>query len=346
MCVYVFSLQVEQRVVEYTEGRCKKLSKSVHLHLNNPQTNNKMFQWRVDQFDLLTTSYWQMHFLGSQMIHDSIEKEITLFWEKEDVGKLSSEFENFLLEQLLLFDEQSREVRKLILNHRVNTTDSNDQTGMSLLGIIAIGAVAVITAPLWIPFSIVAITYSLATADETESSVTADDIENMKEFKSKPLAFMVKWSDNILLHNYSEINIYRRLECEYIQSFRQKVRHVCGNIVPKQIKADTMFIKNVANDIRSYQEIRKVYLPFGEKAKVIMGKLLIIYLEYFSHYAVATENLRKCARNKKWEGRFAHVHEIEMLWGQKWVKAVAKTMKQPLNTDISFIQLTEVDLLR
>lgn len=342
----MFYLQVEQRVVKYTENRCKQLSRNVHLHLNNPQTNKKMFQWRVDQLDLPTTSFLHMKYLGSKMILDSIEKEVTLFWEKEDVGKLSSEFENFLLEQLLLFDEQSREVRKLILNHRVNTSDSNDQTGMSLLGIIAIGAVAVITAPLWIPISIVAITYSLVTADETEKSVIADDNEKMKEFKSKPLEFMVEWSDNILLNCYSESDIYRSLECEYIQSFRQKVRHVCGNIVPKQIKADTLFIKNVANDIRTYQEIRKVYLPFGEKAKVIMGKLLIIYMEYFSHYAVATGNLRKCARDKKWEGRFAHVHEIEMLRDQKWVEAVAKTMKQPLNTDISFMQLTEVDLLR
>ncbi|CAG2240912.1 unnamed protein product [Mytilus edulis] len=69
-------------------------------------------------------------------------------------------------------------------------------------------------------------------------------------------------------------------------------------------------------------------------------------MEYFSHYAVATVDLRRYSGARKWEGRFARVHEIEMFNEGKWVKAVVKTMVQPLTTDDSLIQLTEVDSLR
>lgn len=333
-------------MIKYTEDRCKQLSKRVHLHLNSPQTVSKMFQWSSDQLDSPTPSFVHLKYLLSGMIHSRIEKEVKIFWQMEEVGKLSSDFENFLLEQLLLFDRQSRKVRKLIRNHRATVPASNDRGGVGLLGVIAIGAFAVVTSPVWVPLSIVALVYSLNNIDETLRSAAAEDARNMTEFKSKPLVFMTKWCSEILKHEYSEDQIYQRLECDYVQSFRQKVRDVCGNIIPKQIKADGLFIRHVANNIRSYQEMKKMYLPIGEKAKVIMGKLLIISMEYFSHYAVATGNLRKCSRDQKWEGRFAHVHEIEMLRGQKWVEAVVKTMKQPLKTDMSFIQLTEVDFLR
>lgn len=339
----MLSLQVEQNVIRYTEDRCKQLAKRVHLHLNNSQTTNRMFQWRLDQLVFPTKSFCKTKYLGLERIRSNVQEEVNAFWQREEVAKLSSDFENFLLEQLLLFDVQSKEVRKLICNHRVNASESKDHTGFSLLDKLASGATSVIKAPFWISSYLMEIAKKPFISDESNS---AEYIEKMKEFKSKPLVFMMDWCDEILQQEFSEDKIYQRLECEYIQSFKQKVRHVCGNVVPQKIKADKLFIKNVTNDIRSYQEIKQVYLPFGEKAKVIMGKLLIIYMEYFSHYAVATGNLRKCSRNQKWEGRFSNVHEFEMLRGQKWVKAVVKTMKQPLNTDKSFIQLAEVDFIR
>lgn len=167
----------------------------------------------------------------------------------------------------------------------------------------------------------------------------------MDDFKSKPIEIMTKWAGKILPY-YSQKEIYSRLECEYINSFKQKVRHVCGKIIPQQIEADTIFIQNVTQDIRSYVEIRSHYLPFGKRAKAIMGKLLIVYMEYFPHYSESSVILRNCTHANKMEGRFANVDDIEMLSGQKWVKAVVKTMKQTLESDVSLIQLTEVDFIR
>lgn len=346
ICDFMLSYKVQKDVIEYTEDRCRMLAKRLHLHLKDPETNNRMFQWSLDQLDFPVQSFVGTKCLGIERIRSNIEKEVNAFWQREEVGKLSSDFENFLLEQLLSFNVESKEVKKLMCNHRVHVSASNDDlTGFGLLGTLASGAFSIITAPIWIPFYLVEIT-SHFISDKSMKSFSPEDNEKLKEFKSKPLVFMVKWCDETLQQEFSKEKIYQRLECEYIQSFSQKVRHVCENIIPQQIKADNLFIENVTNDIRSYQIIKKKYLPFGKQAKVIMGELLIMYMEYFSHQAVATGNLRKCSRNQKWEGRFSHVHEMEMLRGKTWVKTVVKTMKQSLNTDSSFIQLAEVDFIR
>lgn len=306
----------------------------------------RIFQWSAEQLDCHSLSFVEIKYLRMKMISSRIERELKDFWEREQIEKLSSDFEHFLLEQLLLFDEQSRAVRRLIRNirnHRVTSSELNVSPGFSLLGMIAFGVLSFFAAPLWLPFSLKATERS---RNSMEAAIRYENSIRIAEYKSMPLVFMMAWCKEILHLDYSEDQIYQRLEYEYLQGFWQKVRHVCGKIVPQQIKADKFFIKNVANDSRTYKEIRNVYLPFCEHAKVIMGKLLIVYLEYFSHYAVATADSRRYSGARKWEGRFARVHEIEMLNEGKWVKAVVKTMVQPLKTDDSLIQLTEVDSLR
>lgn len=334
-----------KKVITKAEMQCADLSKKAYLHLHNQETKTKMFQWKNE--DLMyeeypnkhITSIGKMKLRGQALIHGCIERELNSFLQRQQVERLGADFEKVLLEELHLFDEQSKEVRKLILNYTI----PNDQLGV-LLENIAYGTVGIIALPLLIPAGVVAL-ISLPFVFNEDVFISIMAKHTMNDFRSKPLLFMRKWADKIL-PRYSENEIYLRLESEYIKSFRQKVRHVCGEIIPQQIEADTIFVKNVTVDIRSYIDIRRYYLPYGEKAKVIMGKLLLVYMEYFPHFSGASISLRNCTHAKKFEGRFAHVDIIEMLSGQTWVKAVVKTMKQGLDTDFSLIQLTEIDAIR
>ncbi|CAC5374848.1 unnamed protein product [Mytilus coruscus] len=334
-------VEVEKKVITNAEDRCVELSKQVNLHLNNPETKDKLCQLRPGEsfcessYVTHIASIVKIKERGTEIIHYHIKNELELFMQNEHVENLENDLESMLLKEVQLFNEQSKELRKLILNYRVPAAGFK-----VVLKTIAIGTVVLITSPLWIPLTLTILARRVNQEDEIKLSY-AEECLKINEFNSNPLRFMNEWCDGILLIYYSETEIYKRLDSKCVTPFKKKVQHVFSNVIHQQIKADDVFIRNVKNEIRSFKEMSKLYLPFGEKAKVIMGKLLIICMEYFSNDSVANTNVRSYLHAQKWEGRFAQVRAIEMLHGQKWVKAVVKTMKKPLNTDISFIQLTE-----
>ncbi|CAG2240911.1 unnamed protein product [Mytilus edulis] len=171
---------------KYREDRCKQLSKTVSLHLNNPKTMKRIFQWSAEQLDCHSLSFVEIKYLRMKMISSRIERELKDFWEREQIKKLSSDFEQFLLEQLLLFDEQSREVRRQIRNirnHRVSSFELNVSPGFSLLGMIAYGVLSIFSAPLWLPFSLIA---TKPSCNPIEVAIRSENMIRMAEYKSRP----------------------------------------------------------------------------------------------------------------------------------------------------------------
>lgn len=339
-----FFLQIQTNVIDFTEKRFSQVARDVYCHLNNQITRNRIFHWNADDLTCKPQlPFLEMKERGIRMILKSIENEVELYCKKEEVNNISSECENKLLEGLLLFDEQSKDVRKLIRSYRVPDSELKNPYECNILSKVLLGTLILLTAPVWYTAYIISIPYAIF-KDDVYNLVMGK--QKMSEFNSKPLEILKKWCDDILLQHYNENAIYIRFSCTSIQRIRQKTQYVCGYIIPQQINADEIFIKNVTNDIRSYKEIRKLYLPIGEKAKVIMGKFYFMQMQYFSNNSVASANLRNCSPTNNWEGTFANLHVVEIYCAHKWVEAVVKTMKQPLRSNNSFIQLMEVDSLR
>lgn len=332
-------------VISKAEIRCADLSRKAYLHLNHSETKKKMFQWTNNELlfedeypHKPITSIGKMKLRAECLIDRRIWKELVSFLKTEDIEILLGDFDNMLLAELQLFDEQSKEVRALILDYKI------PDDPYEILKGIAIGTAVIIALPVCLPLSVLSL-LTLPFLLNIDKFISLKEKHTIKDFKLRPLEFMIKWSDEIL-PKFSEKTIYSYLSSNYIEDFRDKVRNICGKIIPQQIDADTIYIRNVTQDIRSYIDIRTIYLPFGDSAKCIMGKLLITYIEYFPHYSDPPVKLRSCEHAQTLVGRFAHVREIEMMMEHNWVKAVVKSMKQPLQTDSSLIQLTEVNSIR
>lgn len=293
------TFQVEERVIKNAEFRCAELSKKIYVLLQNQETKNKLLQLKhvqslFEPYPIGCIDKMEQRSRGLEIIHHHIENELRIFWKKERIEKPDSDIRSMLLNGAELFNEQSEQIKRLLLQYKV-PDGKHDQ---------------------------------------------------INKINPEMFRLINEWYDEILLRYYSERELYGRFESKYMKPFKQKFRHVSRNNIQQQVKSDSVFIMNVTTDSRTCKEPNKLYISVGEKAKVIMGKLLIICKENFTHETVETANLRNSPNEQKWEGQFAKVRSIEMLHGQTWIKAVVKTMKQPLNNDVSFTQLAELDSLR
>jgi hypothetical protein len=155
---------------------------------------------------------------------------------------------------------------------------------------------------------------------------------------------MMDWSD-MVLDKYSKDTIYKLMEDTYLNDFNMKVKFVCKNVIPRQIAADEKFINNINDDIRSSCEIREQYQPLKTSCKCMLGKLLLIYMDYFSGYRLSHNEIRE-GEQEIGKGNFSDVHATEFLINGEWIKAAVKTLRKPLENNQSYIQLTEVHNLR
>ncbi|CAG2216177.1 unnamed protein product [Mytilus edulis] len=212
---------------------------------------------------LPTAAFCKIEHSVKRIMNNQIQNELNLFLQNEQMEKLDSDFDSMLAKEVQLFFEQSKEVWRLLLNYKVPSIFHQFSTTFILLGPHDFFFV--------LPVCILSFTSLISTNRVGRMLNPPKESDKIDEFNLKPFKFLSEWYDEMLLRRFSEKEMYCRLESEYIKPFKQKIKHVFCNIIQQQIKADNVFIMNVTNDIRSYKEIRKVYLPFGEKAKVMMG---------------------------------------------------------------------------
>jgi hypothetical protein len=77
----------------------------------------------------------------------------------------------------------------------------------------------------------------------------------------------------------------------------------------------------------------------------MLGKLLLIYMDYFSGYRLSHNKIR-IGRQKIGSGQFGDVYTAEIIMNGEWIKAAVKTLRRPLENIQSYIQLTEVQNMR
>jgi hypothetical protein len=68
-------------------------------------------------------------------------------------------------------------------------------------------------------------------------------------------------------------------------------------------------------------------------------------MDYFSGYRLSHNEIRE-AEQEIGKGNFSDIHATEILINGEWIKAAVKTLRKPLENIQSYIQLTEVHILR
>ncbi|CAC5382694.1 unnamed protein product [Mytilus coruscus] len=339
--------EVKHRVLEEAEFRCQQISTELYAHLTSKKTSARIFLWSIP--DLPTDSDFQIiEYKAKKMILDRINSETREWCTKENVNNLTQELCHLFKAECKLIDEQCEEINRILLdiNTPLEEGVSDKDEGIELMNDGTLFTtqnkiILAITAPLWFPL---ALAVGLIAIPIMTIKNTIEQTKKINDYKSNKLKYMMDWSMNVL-RTFNKQAIFRLMEETYLKDFNIKVSFVCENVFPLQIKADEQFVSHIKNDIRSSLEIRKQYQPLELSCKSIMGKLLLVTMDYFSGYKLSKKSIRD-STEEIGDRQFSHMHAAEVLIKGQWVRAAVKTSRKPLEKAESYIQLTEVQNLR
>jgi hypothetical protein len=345
----LYNLQVISTVKTKAEELCNEISIRLNKHLNSKETKGRIFLWSIPELpngaDIEVIEY-----KAKEMIIKRINEETKEWRNKEDVNNITQELSDLFRSECNLIDAQCDEINKTFLDIRMPLDEhllacsEPNLTSHDPLFTKHEKIVLAVTSPLWIPFVSVAGLIALPFGVVVGVKDLVQQTKKMNDYNSNKLKYMMDWSD-MVLDKCSQNTIYKLMEDTYLNDFNMKVKFVCENVIPRQIAADEKFINNFKDDIRSSCEIREKYQPLETSCKYMLGKLLLIYMDYFSGYRLSHNEIRE-GEEEILKGNFSDVHATEILINGEWIKVAVKTLRKPLENIQSYIQLTEVQYLR
>ena len=331
------------------EERCNEISIRLNKHLNSKENKGRIFLWSIPELpngsDIEVTEY-----KAKEMIIKRINEETKEWCNKEDVNNITQELSDLFRSECKLIDAQCDEINKTLLDirmplneHLLDFSEPNP-TSHDPLFTKHEKIVLAVTSPLWLPLVIGAGLIALPFGVVVGVKDLVKQTKKMNDYNSNKLKYMMDWSDMVLGQS-SKDTIYKLMEDTYLNDFNMKVKFVCEYVIPKQIAADEKFINNINDDICSSCEIREQYQPLKTFCKYMLGKLLLIYMDYFSGYRLSHNEIRE-GEQEIGKGNLSDVHATEILINGEWIKVAVKTLRKPLENIQSYIQLTEVQTLR
>ena len=331
------------------EERCSEISVQLNEHLNSKETKGRIFLWSIPELpngaDIEVIEY-----KAKEMIIKRINEETREWCNKNYVNNITQELSDLFKRECKLIDAQCDEINKILLDismpleEHLHYFSIPNPTSHGPLFTKHEKIALAVTSPLWLPLVIGAGLISLPFGVAVGVKDSVQNKKKMNDYNSNKLKYMMDWSD-MALNKYSKDTIYKLMEDTYLNDFNMKVQFVCENVIPRQIAADEKFINNIKDDIRSSCEIREQYQSLETSCKYMLGKLLLIYMDYFSGNRLSHNKIR-IGRQKIGSGQFGDVYIAEIIMNGEWIKAAVKTLRRPLENIQSYIQLTEVQNIR
>ena len=202
----------------------------------------------------------------------------------------------------------------------------------------------VLFSPLWLPLVLGAGVIALPVALGLLIKDTVTEKQKLKHFKQNKLSHMLKWAEDVL-ENFSPDSIFQVLKSDYLKSFTEQLEDVCENIIPKQIQADEKLMSNIMSDMRDSDTIKNQYQPLEKRCKEITGQLLVLQMEHFEGYSIASEGIK--VGDMLGRGMYSEVREATfVLRSGETVDGAIKQMKTALEKDDCYNQMTEVKHLK
>lgn len=134
--------------------------------------------------------------------------------------------------------------------------------------------VAAVSAPLWIPLTVVSVPFVLI-------GITISETIDFKQYKKNKIAFMRKLTEDVI-KKYNIKVIYDGLSVQFVPEFMLHIDKFCKNNVTEQIKADQKLIENMAKQDSNSETLQQDYFKIELGCKETIGNLLYAKIKHFS----------------------------------------------------------------
>ncbi|XP_061179749.1 uncharacterized protein LOC133188377 [Saccostrea echinata] len=342
---------VKVRMELAAEVKCKHIAEQLTGHLNNPETQNRMFKWHTD--DLPDDSDLDLiKYKSKQIIQDKINNEIVQWCQENDIEGTSSHLFDLFIKECKMIKGNYTEIDQIIqgikppiadgnVPQAVETSSDFDVSKTRSIFPLQERIALVAFAPLWLPLVIGASVLALPVAIGMLIKDVVEERQKIKHYRENKVSHILKWAEEEL-KCYSTELVFSGLQQTYLREFMSSIKLVCENIIPKQIEADEELIENIVKENRDSQTIRQEYTPIEQKCKEIVGELLCFKLQHLSECQPRIlKELEQVGR-----GAYSTVVSCEVEIRQKQERCAVKKMTSPLNSENIYLHLTEAANLR
>lgn len=244
-------------------------------------------------------------------------------------------FDRFIRELKLMkgdvreIDQIIQEIRPPINHENLQSLGSNTRS-LPLTAIETI--VIVLSAPLWIPITVIASPFILI-GDAISEKI------DFNQYKKNKVATMEKIAKEVM-KKYNTDVVYDGLSVQFIKEFMSNIDHVCENVIPNQIIADRKLIKNMTKQDSNSQTLQQEYSKIRLDCQEVIGKLLYAKIKHFSD---DPPNILKEGPILG-KGSFAVVHlcDVDFHRSTRTVQCAVKRPRIPINVD-PYLQLSEAE---
>lgn len=193
---------------------------------------------------------------ATKLIINRISSEIRIWSYRNNINDVPAYLFNQFIEDCKLMKGDVREIDQIFqrirppINHENLQNLGTNTPSPSLT--VAETVVAVLSAPLWIPITVVSVPFVLI-------GISISEKIDFKQYKKNKKAFMGKLTEEVI-EKYNEEVIYDGLIQQFVSDVMLNINQICENIIPKQIIADRKLIEKMAKQDSDSQTLKEEYI--------------------------------------------------------------------------------------
>ncbi len=336
--------QVIEDLHNYLKARVDRAVQKLSEYLNSDGVRSRFTSWTLDEVPKAESS-WEVTKSNIAKVLESRLREIIENWE-EDKQVFSDARESLLqhFQQRYNFVEgQLRNLQGAVTNDDpdVPETTPSDES-LSTAEKVVIG----VTSPIWVPLTLVALVIGAPVVGILAIKNKLEDKSRIKKYEKDKCAFMAEMSADFLDDATNE-KVLKLFVKDQLKEAKLCLKQIEARI-PELIQADKMLCKQLGDETRSQEEIKKLYEPIMNEASDIRGRLAVFGLKEIRSVDITNEELdwKEDLSPRLGCGAFATVYQGKMRkHGVEQIVAL-KVCSEVLDAKNASLIMAEVELLR
>lgn len=170
--------------------------------------------------------------------------------------------------------------------------------------------------------------------------------DSLQKYRANKIKYIKEWTKDVIENkiNQKEVNEMMKPFLDQQLGF---INDICKFVAPQVLHAEKKFIEDIMKDRHSAIEISKRIVPLLCDCEILLGKLDLIFLEYFTKSECASPYVHSIVMTSSIaNGKSSNVHMAKCQLDDRELQGAVKTFKMPLNESKTGTQLSEIYSLR
>ncbi|XP_052238743.1 dual serine/threonine and tyrosine protein kinase-like isoform X3 [Dreissena polymorpha] len=341
---------VKKRLREFAQVRCRNLASSLFAYLHDPDVQARIKLWTDLQAPVIEADDFDATKLkGERMIQARIMDEITK-WEagNQIVKTVQDELTHEFKLECKLLTEECTDIQNLIEGDIITPERRLSDFGKQIIEVktsvftTSEKVILIVAAPLWIPVVTAASLLFLPVGVGMLIKQTVQAKQQRTEYMKDKAKYMTIWTEQVIEDFFKESVIDKFISETYMSLFESKIKDLCEETIPAQIKADIQQVEQIQRDRRSSKTITREFKPIQLTLQDIIGQLKLYGLKFVTKDLIDVAQIRRIREIGK--GSFSTVYSALYPATGNGREVALKILT--LRTADLYSQLTELECLR